>query len=43
MENFVIDVKGYEKLHPGGRFLLDSNIGDDISKFFYGGYYMVNP
>ncbi len=24
--------------HPGGRFLLEHNVGRDVSKFFYGGY-----
>jgi len=32
---------GYEKLHPGGKFLITRNFGRDISKFFYGGYVMV--
>lgn len=43
LENYVVDVKGYEKFHPGGRFILDSNIGNDIGKFIYGGYFMINP
>ena len=25
-------------LHPAGKFLLEKNIGRDISKFFDGGY-----
>lgn len=28
----------YMDNHPGGKFLLEHNIGRDISKFFYGGY-----
>ena len=32
---------GYEKIHPGGKFLITRNYGRDISKFFYGGYVMM--
>lgn len=28
--------------HPGGKFLIEHNIGRDISKFFYGGYALDN-
>jgi cytochrome b involved in lipid metabolism len=28
--------------HPGGKFVVEANIGRDISKFFYGGYSMEN-
>lgn len=38
LDNVVLDVKDFIKLHPGGRFVLEHNIGRDISKFFYGGY-----
>jgi cytochrome b involved in lipid metabolism len=24
--------------HPGGKFVIEHNIGRDVSKFFYGGY-----
>ena len=24
--------------HPGGKFVIEHNIGRDISKFFFGGY-----
>jgi cytochrome b involved in lipid metabolism len=24
--------------HPGGRFVLEHSLGQDVSKFFYGGY-----
>ena len=37
-DNLVLDLNGYENIHPGGRFNLQHNIGRDISKFFYGGY-----
>ena len=41
-DNLVLDLNGYERLHPGGKFVLNRNAGRDISKFFYGGYAMVN-
>jgi hypothetical protein len=34
----VIDIGKYAYNHPGGAFLLDYNVGRDISKFFYGSY-----
>lgn len=37
LDEMVIDVKDYMKAHPGGKFLIENNIGRDISKFFYGG------
>jgi hypothetical protein len=33
-----VNVANFKASHPGGRFLIDHNIGRDISKFFYGGY-----
>ena len=41
-DNLVLDLNGYERLHPGGKFNLKHNIGRDISKFFFGGYSLVN-
>ena len=41
-DNLVLDLKGYERVHPGGKFNLLHNLGRDISKFFYGGYKLVN-
>ena len=38
----VLDVHSYMDNHPGGKFLLEHNIGRDISKFFYGGYALDN-
>lgn len=32
----------YDHWHPGGKFTLKKNFGRDISKFFYGGYKLVN-
>ena len=40
-DNLVINLKGYEKLHPGGKFVLRQNYGRDISKFFNGGYSLI--
>mmetsp|Transcript_72594 Transcript_72594/g.100653 ORF Transcript_72594/g.100653 Transcript_72594/m.100653 type:complete len:85 (+) Transcript_72594:1222-1476(+) len=34
----VVDVGSFISHHPGGRFVLEHNLGTDISKFFYGGY-----
>lgn len=34
----VIDIGPYAHAHPGGAFLLEHNIGRDVSKFFYGSY-----
>lgn len=41
-DNAVLDINGYERNHPGGKFNLVHNFGRDISKFFYGGYNLVN-
>lgn len=38
LDNMVIDISTYAYNHPGGAFLLDYNVGRDISKFFYGSY-----
>lgn len=38
VDNLVIDVKDFMNVHPGGRFVIRHNIGQDISKFFFGGY-----
>ena len=50
LDNLVLDLHKtnipiftYDKIHPGGKFILWKNYGRDISKFFYGGYSMVNP
>ena len=34
----VVDIAYYAYAHPGGSFLLEHNVGRDVSKFFYGGY-----
>ena len=38
LDDLVLDVGKYEEQHPGGLFVLKHNIGQDISKFFHGGY-----
>lgn len=38
LDELVLDVTDFIKWHPGGEFVLEKNIGRDISKFFYGGY-----
>jgi cytochrome b involved in lipid metabolism len=42
LDNLVLDISAYRCNHPGGKFVLDQNIGRDISKFFYGGYILEN-
>jgi len=42
LDDLVLNVGKYMTFHPGGRFLIEHNIGRDISKFFYGGYAMEN-
>ena len=34
----VLDIADFAYHHPGGAFLLEYNVGRDISKFFYGSY-----
>ena len=45
LDNLVLDLgshlTGYAIFHPGGKFILEQNIGRDISKFFFGGYSMM--
>lgn len=38
IDNLVIDVGNFAITHPGGKFVIRHNIGNDISKFFFGGY-----
>lgn len=42
IDDMVLDVRSWKVNHPGGKFLIDHNIGRDISKFFYGGYLLEN-
>ena len=38
LDELVLDITKFIDQHPGGRFVLNHNIGRDVSKFFYGGY-----
>jgi cytochrome b involved in lipid metabolism len=42
LDDYVLDVAKFKANHPGGRFVIDFNIGRDISKFFHGGYLLEN-
>lgn len=42
LDDKVLDVTYYTLNHPGGKFLIEHNIGRDVSKFFYGGYVLEN-
>ena len=41
LDNLILNLNGYERQHPGGKFTLIKNLGRDISKFYYGGYALV--
>ena len=41
-DNLVLDVEDFANYHPGGKFNIVQNYGRDISKFFFGGYSLVN-
>ena len=38
----VLDISDYILFHPGGKFVLEKNIGRDITKFYSGSYSMQN-
>ena len=38
LDDMVLELTDFIPTHPGGAFLLQQNVGRDISKFFYGGY-----
>lgn len=42
LEDFVVDLSKFKFSHPGGKFVIEHNIGRDISKFFYGSYMLEN-
>jgi hypothetical protein len=42
VDDLVLDVSKFKFSHPGGKFVLQYNIGRDVSKFFYGGYVLEN-
>ena len=41
LDNLVLNTGGYERQHPGGKFTIIKNFGRDISKFYYGGFALV--
>ena len=38
LDDLILDVGEYIFEHPGGTFVLEHLIGQDVSKYFYGGY-----
>ena len=38
LDDLVLDVTLFANSHPGSKFVIDRNVGKDISKYFYGGY-----
>jgi cytochrome b involved in lipid metabolism len=42
LDDMVLEVSRWLDEHPGGRFSIEANIGQDVSKFFYGGYALEN-
>jgi cytochrome b involved in lipid metabolism len=38
----VLDFGDFAMYHPGGKFVLEKNVGRDITKFYYGSYSMIN-
>jgi cytochrome b involved in lipid metabolism len=42
LDNLVLKVDEFASAHPGGKFLIQHNVGRDISKFFFGGYSLEN-
>ena len=41
-DNLVLRTGGYEKIHPGGKFVIRKNLGRDIAKFYYGNYALTS-
>ena len=42
LDDMVLDIGNYLDRHSGGKFVLEANIGRDVSKYFYGGYSLEN-
>ena len=38
MDDLVLNIEEFGWRHPGGSFVIDHNVGRDVSKFFHGGY-----
>jgi len=41
MNELVLNMGDYIGYHPGGRFVLERNVGRDVSKFYCGSYSML--
>jgi hypothetical protein len=41
IDNLVLDLGSFAIIHPGGKFALQRSVGRDISKYFYGGFYIL--
>ena len=41
-DNLVLRTGDYEKIHPGGKFVIRKNLGRDIAKFYYGNYALTS-
>ena len=37
-DDLVVDIGTYAYSHPGGAFLIEYNIGRDVSKFIFGSF-----
>ena len=42
LDDLILDVSSFQNYHPGGRFVVNHNVGRDISKYFHGGYSLEN-
>jgi hypothetical protein len=38
LDDLILDVADFYRVHPGGKFVIEHCIGTDVAKFFYGGY-----
>jgi cytochrome b involved in lipid metabolism len=38
LDDLILDVSEFYRVHPGGKFVIEHCVGTDIAKFFYGGY-----
>lgn len=43
IDNLILDTGSYSNVHPGGKFSIRHTVGRDISKYFYGGFSLLNP
>lgn len=43
IDNLILDQGSYSDVHPGGKFSIRHTVGRDISKYFYGGFSLLNP